>query len=118
MKALRLHGHRDLRLDDVDEPQLQPGWSIVEVGWTSICASDVKEYLGPLVVSSQPHPVTGVSMPVTLGHEFAGRVIATDGSRDDISVGDRVAVDCSIKDGTCWYCRHGNYVLCDKLAII
>jgi len=118
MKALRLHGHRDIRLDDVEEPRLLPGWSIVEVGWTSICASDVKEYLGPLVVSDRPNPVTGVSIPVTLGHEFAGRVIETDGSRADIVVGDRVAVDCAIKDGTCWYCRHGNYDLCDNLAII
>ncbi len=118
MKALRFHGHRDLRLDDVEEPQLLPGWSIVEVDWASICASDVKEYLGPLVISDRPNPVTGVSIPVTLGHEFAGRVVKTDGSRPDIKVGDRVAVDCSIKDGVCWYCRHGNYVLCDKLAII
>jgi (R,R)-butanediol dehydrogenase/meso-butanediol dehydrogenase/diacetyl reductase len=118
MKALQLHGHRDLRLDNVDEPQLLPGWSIIEVGWSSICGSDVKEYLGPLAVSDQPNPVTGVSMPITLGHEFAGRVIETDGSRSDIEVGDRVAVDCSIKDETCWYCLHGNYVLCDNLAII
>jgi (R,R)-butanediol dehydrogenase/meso-butanediol dehydrogenase/diacetyl reductase len=48
MKALRLHGHRDVRVEDVEEPTPEPGWSIVEVGWASICQSDVKEYLGPL----------------------------------------------------------------------
>jgi (R,R)-butanediol dehydrogenase/meso-butanediol dehydrogenase/diacetyl reductase len=118
MKALRLHGHRDLRIDDVDEPRLQPRWSIVQVDWSSICGSDVKEYLGPFGISTEPNPVTGVSMPVTLGHEFAGRVVATDGSRPDIRVGDRVTVDCAIKDETCWYCRHGDYDLCDNLAIL
>jgi (R,R)-butanediol dehydrogenase / meso-butanediol dehydrogenase / diacetyl reductase len=116
MKALRFHGHRDIRLEEVEEPRLRPGWSIVEVGWASICASDVKEYLGPLYISGRPNPLTGVSLPVTLGHEFAGRVVETSGSR--VAVGDRVAVDGCIKCGECWYCRHGNYVLCDKLAIL
>ena len=118
MKALRLHGHRDLRLEDVEEPQPQPGWSVVEVAWASICQSDVKEYLGPLYCSPEPNPLTGVGLPVTLGHEFSGRIVQTDGSRPDLQVGDRVAVDGCIKDGECWYCRHGNYVLCDKLAIL
>jgi len=118
MKALRFHGHKDIRLDDVDEPTAQPGWSIVGVDWASICRSDIKEYLGPLYISGKPNPITGVSIPVTLGHEFAGRVVETDGSRPDIEVGDRVAVDCCVKDGTCWFCQHGNYVLCDNLAIL
>ena len=118
MKALRFHGHKDIRLEDVEEPKMLPGWSIVEVDWASICASDVKEYLGPLYISNRPNPLTGVSIPVTLGHEFAGRVVKTDGSRPDIREGDAVAADGCIKDGECWYCRHGNYVLCDQLAIL
>jgi (R,R)-butanediol dehydrogenase/meso-butanediol dehydrogenase/diacetyl reductase len=119
MKALRFHGHRDLRFDDIPEPEIKPGWSIVEVDWASLCYSDVKEYLGPLYIKpDRPNPLTGISVPVTLGHEFAGRVVETDGSRDDLKVGDRVAVDCLVRCGECWYCRHGNYVLCDKLAIL
>jgi (R,R)-butanediol dehydrogenase/meso-butanediol dehydrogenase/diacetyl reductase len=118
MKALRLHGHRDVRLEDVEEPTVQPGWSLIEVAWASICQSDIKEYLGPLYCSPEPNPLTGVGLPVTLGHEFSGRILETDGSRPDLNVGDRVAVDGCIKDGECWYCQHGNYVLCDKLAIL
>lgn len=48
MKALRLYGHNDNRYEEVAEPQLRPGWSIIELGWTSICKSDIKEYHGPL----------------------------------------------------------------------
>jgi (R,R)-butanediol dehydrogenase/meso-butanediol dehydrogenase/diacetyl reductase len=55
---------------------------------------------------------------VVLGHEFAGRIVETDGSRPDLEVGDRVTVDCCVVDGECWFCRQGNYVLCDKLAIL
>jgi (R,R)-butanediol dehydrogenase/meso-butanediol dehydrogenase/diacetyl reductase len=118
MRALHFYGHRDLRLEDVEEPKPQPGWSIVEVDWASICASDVKEYLGPLTILERKDPLTGEPIPVILGHEFAGTVLQTDGTRSDIRVGDRVAVDSCIKDGECWYCRHGNYVLCDNLAIM
>src|SRR5262249_21678067 len=39
-------------------------------------------------------------------------------SRADLKVGDSVAADGCIKCGECWYCKHGNYVLCDKLAIL
>jgi (R,R)-butanediol dehydrogenase/meso-butanediol dehydrogenase/diacetyl reductase len=118
VKALRFHGHRDIRLEDVDEPALRSGQAIIEVDWASICASDIKEYLGPLYISDEPNPLTGVSLPVTLGHEFCGRVVDLAGSAPGIEVGDRVAVDGCIKCGECWYCMHGNYVLCDKLAIL
>jgi (R,R)-butanediol dehydrogenase/meso-butanediol dehydrogenase/diacetyl reductase len=119
MKALRFHGHKDIRLDEVDEPTPQPGWSVLAVDWASICRSDIKEFLGPLYIDpDRPNPITGVSVPVTLGHEFAGRVVDTDGSRADIAVGDRVTVDGCVKDGTCWFCQQGNYVLCDNLAIL
>jgi len=119
MKALQFHGHQDVRLNVVDEPQVQPGWSVIAVDWASICRSDIKEYQGPLYIKpDRPNPITGVSVPVTLGHEFAGRVVQTEGSRSDLSVGDRVAVDCCVMDGTCWFCRQGNYVLCDNLAIL
>ena len=119
MKALQFHGHRDIRIDEVAEPAPRPGWSIIAVDWASICRSDIKEYLGPLYINpDRPNPITGVSVPVTLGHEFAGRIVQTDGSRPDLAVGDRVTVDCCVRCGQCWFCQHGNYVLCDNLAIL
>ena len=118
MKALRLHGHRDIRLDDVEEPTVSPGTALIEVDWASICASDIKEYLGPLYCSDDPNPLTGVGLPVTLGHEFSGRILEIYGDAPGFAAGDRVAVDGCIKCGGCWYCQRGNYVLCDKLAIL
>jgi (R,R)-butanediol dehydrogenase/meso-butanediol dehydrogenase/diacetyl reductase len=118
MKALRFYGHRDVRLEEIVEPTLRRGWSLVDVEWASICGSDVKEYLGPAYLTNQINPVTGNSLPVTLGHEFAGRVLTNDGTRSDIAIGDAVAVEASVRDGECWYCRQGNYILCDKLAML
>jgi (R,R)-butanediol dehydrogenase/meso-butanediol dehydrogenase/diacetyl reductase len=45
-------------------------------------------------------------------------VVDIAGAAPGIRIGDRVAVDGCIKCGECWYCTHGNYVLCDKLAIL
>jgi (R,R)-butanediol dehydrogenase/meso-butanediol dehydrogenase/diacetyl reductase len=45
-------------------------------------------------------------------------VVDLAGPAPGIEVGDRVAVDGCIVCGRCWYCRHGNYVLCDSLAIL
>ena len=120
MKATLLYGHKDVRVEDWPEPVAPPGWSVVEVGWSSICHSDIKEYLGPYYVMrhGRPNPITGVSLPVILGHEFAGTVVSMNGEHPGIQVGDRVAPDGCIKDGTCWYCEHGRYNLCDGLAIL
>ena len=48
----------------------------------------------------------------------AGRVVEMNGSHETVKVGDRVAVDACIKCGECWYCLHGDYVMCDRLAIL
>lgn len=40
------------------------------------------------------------------------------GSHATLKVGDRVAVDALVTDGTCWFCRHGSPVLRDQLAIL
>jgi (R,R)-butanediol dehydrogenase / meso-butanediol dehydrogenase / diacetyl reductase len=58
----------------VPEPELRQGTVKIAVDWCGICGTDLHEYLeGPIFVPTpeQPHPITGASMPVQLGHEFA-----------------------------------------------
>ena len=120
MKALRLHGHRDIRIEQVPEPAVPPDWSLIEVARSSICHSDLREWNGPIYIgrTGEPNPLTGVSMPVVLGHEFSGTIVEMNGSRPGFAVGDRVAPDGCVYDGTCWYCRAGRYNLCDALAVL
>ncbi|MFF1736321.1 hypothetical protein [Streptomyces sp. NPDC058247] len=47
MRALRLHGPRDVRLDDIPEPPLRPGTVKVKVEWAGICGSDLHQYIHP-----------------------------------------------------------------------
>lgn len=119
MRALRIHGHQDIRVDDVEAPVPPPGHALIRVLWSSICHSDVKEYEGPYYIMrhGRPNPLTGLSLPVVLGHEFSGTVVDVNGD-SGLAPGDRVAVDGCIRCNACWFCLHGQYNLCDGLAIL
>lgn len=119
MKALRYHGQGSVTLDEVDEPRLADGWTLVAPTWVGICGTDVKQYrYGPIGMPLEPHPLTGARLPLTLGHEISGVVQATTSTDGTIATGRRVAVDAAVKCGTCWYCRHGRYFLCAQGAIL
>ena len=77
MRAARFYAVGDVRIGDVLDPTPQSDQVIVEVEWAGICGSDPHEYsLGSLVIPrpGHPHAITGDTLPVTLGHEFCGRV--------------------------------------------
>ncbi len=112
MKALRWHGPRDLRIEEVEEPVAPPGMTLIDVHYCGICGTDLHEYRdGPHLISSATHPLTGQAPPVTLGHEFSGTVLAT-GEGSGVSVGDRVTADACWRCGGCDACAAGDYHLC------
>ncbi|KGQ00797.1 chlorophyll synthesis pathway protein BchC [Paracoccidioides lutzii Pb01] len=79
MKAARFYAAGDIRVEDVDPPQATNDKVLVEVEWCGICGSDLNEYVrGPYAIPDEkkgPHHLTGEMLPVTLGHEFSGRVV-------------------------------------------
>ncbi|HBH67939.1 MAG TPA: butanediol dehydrogenase, partial [Erwinia persicina] len=49
MKAARWYKAHDIRIDDIEEPQVSAGKVKIKVAWTGICGSDLHEYLaGPI----------------------------------------------------------------------
>ncbi|MDQ0863622.1 threonine dehydrogenase-like Zn-dependent dehydrogenase [Arthrobacter globiformis] len=46
MKAARFHGQRDIRIEDVPEPELRPGAVKIAVAWCGICGTDLHEFRG------------------------------------------------------------------------
>ena len=65
----------------------------------------------------RPHPLTGGHIPVTLGHEFCGRVkAAPSGSR--LKKGQAVMVDPHISCQRCRSCATGKDHLCHQLAFL
>lgn len=45
MKAARFYGNRDIRVEEIDVPQIRDGQVLVEIEWCGICGSDLHEYL-------------------------------------------------------------------------
>jgi (R,R)-butanediol dehydrogenase/meso-butanediol dehydrogenase/diacetyl reductase len=118
VRAARFHGKSDIRIDDVDVPQIREKDEVlVEVLWCGICGTDLHEYMvGPIVTPVTPHPLTGVTLPQTLGHEFSARVVEAGSEVTDVKVGDRVAIMPAIVCGRCDFCRRGLGHLCIRFA--
>ncbi len=119
MKAMRYHGRRDLRLDEVAVPELRPNTVRIKVEWTGICGTDLHEYEeGPIFTPpvGHPHPITGQTVPVVLGHEISGRIDAISPGVTGFAVGDAVSVEPIISCGECRYCLEDRFNLCVKVG--
>ena len=103
MRAVRLHGRRDLRVHDEAQPEPGPGEELVSVTSVGICGSDLHWYDEGSVGDAR------LSAPLVLGHEAAGVILA--GER----AGRRVAIDPAIPCGHCDPCLRGRPHVCEDL---
>lgn len=114
MRAVRWHGRGDVRLDDIPMPEPTAGEVLIRVEAAGICGTDVDEARhGPIVVPTTPHPVTGRTAPLTLGHEIVGTVVATK-VPERLAVGARVAPWPIRPCGDCLDCRRGSENRCPR----
>jgi (R,R)-butanediol dehydrogenase/meso-butanediol dehydrogenase/diacetyl reductase len=122
VRAVRFHAAGDIRVDDVPAPPRPgPGEVLLQVATAGICGSDGLEYSkGPSLIRpiDVPHPVTGHLGPLTLGHEFAGEVLAIGEGVDGLEVGMLVACGAGMSCGRCEPCRAGRTNLCTTYATI
>lgn len=121
MRAVRWHGRGDVRLDRVpDAPMPGPGGVRLRVEWCGICGTDREEWrAGPLwIPTDEPHPMTGTSAPLTLGHEVAGVITDVGAGVSGLAPGDVVALDGLLTCGDCWWCERHEPTLCPSLASI
>ncbi|MFT4199255.1 2,3-butanediol dehydrogenase [Gordonia sp. (in: high G+C Gram-positive bacteria)] len=124
MKALRYYGKGDVRMEDVPEPTIGPGRVLVKPAFTGLCGSDLHLYFhGPIPPNSpasdtEPHPLTGETLPVTLGHEFSGTIVEVGEGVTGLKPGDPVAIDPVSGCGECTACKAGRYNACGKMACL
>ncbi|MCM3341656.1 2,3-butanediol dehydrogenase [Paenibacillus sp. MER TA 81-3] len=120
MKALRWHGVKDLRLENIEEPAALKGKVKIKVEWCGICGSDLHEYTaGPIFIpEGSPHPITGEMAPIVMGHEFSGQVIEVGEGVTKVRPGDRVVVEPIYACGECEACNQGKYNLCSTMGFL
>jgi (R,R)-butanediol dehydrogenase / meso-butanediol dehydrogenase / diacetyl reductase len=83
-----------------------------------ICGTDLHEYTaGPIFIpSDEPHPTTGATAPVIVGHELAGEIVDIGDGVEGFEIGDPVAVEPVIRCGNCPACARGAYNLCVNIG--
>ena len=99
MRALRLHGPGDLRLEDVPDPVPGDGDVLLQVEVALTDGTDLKAY-------RRGHPVLLGELPSPFGHEVCGI---------DVATGRRVVAANSAPCGACAACRRGQETLCESL---
>ncbi|KAK5019949.1 chaperonin 10-like protein [Cryomyces antarcticus] len=111
MRAAQYWGNRDVRIQDIPEPEIKPGHVKIRPAFVGICGSDLTEYTsGPNYIRTTPHPITNEVPPITLGHEFSGTV--TEVSSPSFAVGQKVVVFPTIYDKSCTACKSGAINMC------
>lgn len=88
-------------------PEPGPGQVLIKIVSSSICGSDLHIFKGK-------HP--SAPLPVTIGHEFSGDVVAIGSGVTAVKPGDRVTVEPVIVCGKCEECRRGNYAYCPNIS--
>ena len=112
MKALRWYAKKDLRYEDIAEPFPGPGQVKARISLAGICGSDLREY------TDGPHVIAVDKVPLTIGHEFAAKVVEVGERVTDIKVGDRVTGLCYWSCGECYFCKKAMYNLCTSKGLI
>lgn len=110
MRALRLVATGEpLRDEDVELAPLGADDVTVAVAAAGICRSDVHYRAGTRAVPR---------LPLTPGHEIAGRVVDVGSEVRRVSPGDRVAVHYQVSCGRCGQCSQGREQFCSTGEMI
>lgn len=97
------YSNRDVRIEEMPVPEIGPGELLIRIEACGICGSDVMEWY-------RLHKV-----PLVLGHELAGVVVAAGNGVERYKEGDRVTVAHHVPCNTCYYCYSGHHTVCDTL---
>ncbi|MEC4723220.1 zinc-dependent alcohol dehydrogenase [Noviherbaspirillum sp. CPCC 100848] len=106
MRAAVWHGKRDVRVDNVPDPEIiNPRDAIVKVSSTAICGSDLHLYNG-FVPTMEKGDI--------IGHEFMGEIVEVGSEVRNLKIGDRVVVPFPIACGSCFFCNEQLYSVCEN----
>src|SRR5688572_17650914 len=107
MKALtKKHREQGLWLEEVPAPEYGINDCLIEILRTGICGTDVHIY------NWDAWAQRTIPVPMPVGHEFVGRIVATGSNVHDFRVGDIVSGEGHVVCGHCRNCLAGRRHLC------
>lgn len=102
MKAAVAYDFKDIRVEEMQVPDVGPREALVKISACGICSGDVM----PWYIRKKA--------PIVLGHEPAGTIVEIGKEVKNFTVGDRVTMHHHAPCFTCRFCRRRNYVQCDR----
>jgi 2-desacetyl-2-hydroxyethyl bacteriochlorophyllide A dehydrogenase len=105
VKAVVIEKPDKVTVATVDDPTPDADQVVLKVEACGICGTDIHVIRGEFAPTRYP---------IIPGHEFCGEVVAAGRDVKRVRVGDFVAGDPSLYDGTCRQCRAGRFNLCES----
>lgn len=103
MKAAMYYSNNDIRVEDVQVPEIRDGEILIRVESSGICGSDLMEwYRLP-------------KAPLVLGHEVSGVVVEAGNGVDEFKKGDRVITTHHVPCNSCFYCLTDRHTVCPAI---
>jgi L-iditol 2-dehydrogenase len=112
MKAVRVVGPRQMRLEEMPQPEPRPGDVLVRVAAVGVCQTDLE-----IMTGLHGWIASGDSRyPLTPGHEWSGYVEALGDGVAQLQVGDLVVGETGIGCGQCRWCLAGHHNICPDVT--
>lgn len=111
MKASLFLGKETIEPRELEIPSIKDDEILVKVRAAGICGTDVHIYYGS-------PGATDPTIPVVLGHEFAGDVVEVGKDVKRVKVGDIVTIDPNMYCNNCEPCHQGKKQYCEHMSAI
>ena len=108
MLAARYLGPNRIETEKVSLPITGKDEALVQMEACGFCGSDIN-----IIAGTHPR----AQAPLTVGHEFSGRIVQVPDAADGFKIGDRVTMYPLISCGVCYACTHGQSHVCRKLRL-
>lgn len=108
MKAAMLYGVKDLKVEDVEVPEVKEGEVLVKVKAATTCGTDLK-------IFQRGYVEKVIKLPTIFGHEWAGEVAEVGKGLEWPRKGMRVRAGNSAPCLHCSMCQRGKYNLCENM---
>lgn len=112
MRALVKTSPEAAEIAVVPIPQCGPTDVLVKVQAAALCGTDLHIYeWNPWAQGA------GIKLPVVMGHECCGDVVAVGSDVKGVKIGDKIAAETHVPCGECYQCRNGEQHICNNLKL-